>query len=65
MSPTTDLVSTLITAAMMALLRVIDAWIAIDQGLPTSALAPRPIADLDAEARRYVDLILADRRATT
>lgn len=51
-----------ITAAMVALIRLIDAWIAVQAGIPLESLTPRPLTELEAEARRYVAQITADRR---
>jgi len=62
MSESTEAVSLLITAAMVALIRLIDAAIAVEAGLPISSLEPASLDDLDAEAGRYVEQILADRR---
>ena len=62
MSESCGSLSLLITAAMVALVRLIDAWIALEAGIPTSTLEPASLEDLDAEAKRYVDQIIADRR---
>ena len=62
MSPDTDALSALITAGMVALIRLIDAWIAVEAGIPISSLEPASLEDLDAEAKTYVDQITADRR---
>jgi len=62
MSESTEAMSLLITAAMVALIRLIDAAIAVEAGLPVSSLEPASLDDLDAEASRYVEQILADRR---
>ena len=62
---TNDVTSLLITASFAALIRLIDAWIALEAGLPLDALQPASLDDLDAEAKRYVDQIIADRREAT
>jgi hypothetical protein len=64
MSTESDLVSALITAAMVAMIRLIEAWMAVEAGVPLSSLAPRSLAELDAEATAYVDRIRAARSGT-
>ena len=63
MAEKSDALSLLITAVMVALIRLIDAWLALEAGLPLSRLEARSLADLDAEAAAYVERILADRRS--
>jgi len=62
MAEEVNVVSLLLTALMVAFLRLVDALIAVQAGLPIENLRPRTLADLDEEARRYVDQILAARR---
>ena len=62
MSTESDALSLLITAAMVALLRLIDAWIVMESGLPLTSLEPRRLEDLDAQAQRLVDQIAEERR---
>ena len=57
-----DALGIVITAAMVALLRLIDAWIAVQSGLPLESLKPADVAELDREAEAYVNMILADRK---
>ena len=61
MSEPLDPTSLLLTTFMMAFLRLVDALIALQAGLPIDSLRPRTLADLDDEARRHVDQILAAR----
>ncbi len=61
MSSSGDLVSVLITSAMVALIRLIDAWVLVDAGLPLEQLKARSIEELNAEAERYVEQIKAER----
>jgi len=62
---TTDAASLLITAAMVAVIRLIDAWIALEADLPLDALEPASLDALDAEAKKYVDQIIAERKTAT
>ena len=64
MADEVNTVSLLLTASMVAFLRLVDALIAVQAGLPIENLRPRTLADLDEEARQYVDQILAVRNRT-
>jgi hypothetical protein len=62
MSDPMDPMSLLLTAFMVAFLRLVDAVLAVQQDLPVESLRPRRLVDLDDKARRYVEQILAFRR---
>jgi len=57
-----DTLSLLLTAVFAAMIRLIDAWVIVQAGIPLDSLEPTPVDTLDAEAKRYVDMILADRK---
>lgn len=61
MSDSMDPMSLLLTAFMVAFLRLVDAVLAVQQGLPVESLKPRRLVDLDEEARKYVEQILTAR----
>jgi hypothetical protein len=56
-----DPMSLLLTAFMVTFLRLVDAVLALQAGLPVENLRPRSLLNLDEEARRYVEQILASR----
>lgn len=64
MSDPVDPTSLMLTMLMVAFLRLVDAVIALQAGVPIENLRPRTLPDLDEEARRYVEQILASRGQT-
>ena len=61
MSDQVDPTSLVLTMFMVAFLRLVDAMLALQAGIPIDKLRPRPLAELDEEARTYVEQILAGR----
>jgi len=56
-----DHTSLVLTMFMVAFLRLVDAMLALQAGIPIENLRPRSLGEMDEEARQYVEQILVAR----
>ena len=61
MSDQVDHTSLVLTMFMVAFLRLVDAMLALQAGIPIENLRPRSLGEMDEEARQYVEQILVAR----